>query len=83
VVHHVTGGTIPSYIGTDQLRDSRIRGDTLSIGTGGLRSCRRLIRVRQALAHERGIGQRAAGSQYLDAAMQRTRRLKCPQQKQT
>ena len=46
VVHHVTGGTIPSYIGTDQLRDYRIRGDTLSIGVGEIRSCRRLIRVR-------------------------------------
>lgn len=46
VVHHVTGGTIPEYIGTDQRRDYRIRGDTLSIGVGVLPSCRRLIRVR-------------------------------------
>jgi hypothetical protein len=46
VVHHVTGGTIPSYIGTDQPRDYRIRGDTLSIGVGKPPSCRRLIRVR-------------------------------------
>lgn len=46
VVHHVKGGTIPSYIGTDQPRDYRIRGDTLTIGVGKLPSCRRLIRVR-------------------------------------
>lgn len=46
VVHHVTGGTIPSYIGTDQHRDYRIRGDTLSIGVGVPPACRRLIRVR-------------------------------------
>lgn len=46
VVHHVKGGTIPSYIDTDQHRDYRIRGDTLSIGVGVLPSCRRLIRVR-------------------------------------
>jgi hypothetical protein len=46
VVHHVTGGTIPSYVGTDQLRDYRMRGDTLSIGVGDILSCRRLIRVR-------------------------------------
>jgi hypothetical protein len=46
VVHHVVGGTIPDYIGTDQRRDYRIRGDTLSIGVGEKLSCRRLIRVR-------------------------------------
>ncbi len=46
VVHHVAGGTIPGYIGTDQRRDYRIRGDTLSIGVGVLPACRRLIRVR-------------------------------------
>lgn len=46
VVHHVAGGTIPAYVGTDQLRDYRIRGDTLSIGVGALPACRRLIRVR-------------------------------------
>ena len=46
VVHHVTGGTIPDYIGTDQRRDYRIRGDTLAIGVAPLPSCRRLIRVR-------------------------------------
>src|SRR5687767_3415703 len=32
VVHHVEGGTLPDYIGTDQLRSFSIRGDTLSIG---------------------------------------------------
>lgn len=46
VVHHVTGGTIPDYVGTDQRRDYRIRGDTLSIGVGPVPACRRLIRVR-------------------------------------
>jgi lipocalin-like protein len=46
VVHHVEGGTLPSYIGTDQLRVYRIRGDTLTIG--GSRAtwpCRILLRV--------------------------------------
>ncbi len=46
VVHHVTGGTIPSYVGTEQRRDFRIRGDTLSIGVAPVPACRRLIRVR-------------------------------------
>jgi len=46
VIHHVTGGTIPSYIGTDQRRNYRLRGDTLSIGGGEPWSCRKLIRVR-------------------------------------
>jgi hypothetical protein len=46
VVHHVTGGTIPSYVGTDQRRDYRIRGDTLSIGASSVPACRRLVRVR-------------------------------------
>lgn len=46
VVHRVTGGTIPSYIGTDQPRNYRIRGDTLSIGGDEPWSCRRLVRVR-------------------------------------
>ena len=32
VVHHVQGGTIIDYIGTDQVRRYRITGDTLSIG---------------------------------------------------
>ena len=47
VVHHVQGGTIPSYIGTDQPHLYQIRGDTLTIG--GSRNtwpCRALIRVR-------------------------------------
>ncbi len=46
VVHHVQGGTIPEYIGTDQPRTYRIRGDTLSIGSPPVPGCRRLIRVR-------------------------------------
>jgi hypothetical protein len=46
VVHHVTGGTIPSYIGTDQHRQYRIRADTLSIGGIDPSSCRKLVRVR-------------------------------------
>lgn len=46
VVHHVTGGTIPSYIGTDQRRNYRFRGDTLSIGGDDPWSCRKLVRVR-------------------------------------
>ena len=45
VVHHVAGGTLPSYIGTDQVRRFRITGDTLSIG-GRLLPCRVLLRVR-------------------------------------
>ncbi len=46
VVHHVRGGTSPSFIGTDQVRVYRIRGDTLAIG-GSRRTwpCRVLIRV--------------------------------------
>jgi len=46
VIHHVTGGTIPSYIGTDQPRNYRIRADTLSIGGAEPWSCRKLARVR-------------------------------------
>lgn len=46
VVHRVRGGTIPSYIGTDQPRNYWIRGDTLSIGGGEPWSCRKLVRVR-------------------------------------
>ena len=46
VVHHVRGGTIPAYIGTDQRRNFRFRGDTLSIGDREPRSCRKLVRVR-------------------------------------
>jgi len=45
VVHHVQGGTLPNYIGTDQLRTYHIRGDTLSIGAPSF-PCRVLIRVR-------------------------------------
>lgn len=44
VVHHVEGGTLPNYIGTDQRRGYRIRGDTLSIGDPPF-PCRVLIRV--------------------------------------
>lgn len=46
VVHRVKGGTIPSYIGTDQPRNYWIRGDTLSIGGDAPWSCRKLVRVR-------------------------------------
>jgi Lipocalin-like domain len=46
VVHHVTGGTIPSYLGTDKPRNYRIRGDTLSIGGREPWGCRKLVRVR-------------------------------------
>jgi hypothetical protein len=45
VVHHVQGGTLPDYIGTDQFRTYRIRGDTLSIGAPPF-PCRVLIRAR-------------------------------------
>ncbi len=45
VVHHVEGGTLPNYIGTDQRRGYRIRGDTLSIGDPPF-PCRVLIRVK-------------------------------------
>jgi hypothetical protein len=45
VVHHVTGGTFPDYIGTDQPRRYVIRGDTLSIGAP-LFLCRVLIRAK-------------------------------------
>jgi hypothetical protein len=45
VVHHVQGGTLPDYIGTDQSRIYRIRGDTLSIGAPPF-PCRVLIRAR-------------------------------------
>ncbi len=46
VVHHVRGGTIPSYIGTDQRRNFRFRGDTLSISGDEPWSCRQLVRER-------------------------------------
>lgn len=48
VIHHVTGGTLPSYVGTDQPRRYHIRGangDTLAIGGVSMR-CRVLVRVR-------------------------------------
>lgn len=52
VIHHVTGGTVPSYIGTEQHRHYRIRPggpnapDTLSIGGNPLSlRCRQLIRI--------------------------------------
>jgi hypothetical protein len=44
VVHHVQGGTIMDYIGTDQVRRYRISGDTLSIGDTPL-PCRVLRRA--------------------------------------
>ena len=43
VVHHVQGGTITEYIGTDQMRKYQITGDTLSIGSTPL-PCRVLRR---------------------------------------
>ena len=45
VIHHVQGGTLPDYIGTDQPRRYSIRGDTLSIGAPPF-PCRVLIRVK-------------------------------------
>jgi hypothetical protein len=45
VVHHVEGGTLPAYIGTDQHRTYHIHGDTLSIGAPPY-PCRVLIRER-------------------------------------
>ena len=50
VVHHVVGGTIPSYTGTDQERVYRIRGDTLTIGGNRVTwPCRLLLRVKSAV----------------------------------
>lgn len=46
VVHHVVGGSIPGYIGTDQPRRFRIRGDTLSVSGDEPWGCRQLVRVR-------------------------------------
>ena len=46
VVHHVRGGTIPSYVGTDQRRNFRFRGDTLSISADETWGCRTLVRER-------------------------------------
>ena len=48
VVHHVLGGDIPQYIGTDQRRPYWIWGahrDSLSIGSRRGRACRLLVRV--------------------------------------
>lgn len=45
VIHHVQGGTFPLYVGTDQRRSYRVRGDTLSIGAT-LFPCRVLIRAK-------------------------------------
>ncbi len=45
VVHHVRGGSIPTYIGTDQRRNFRFRGDTLSISEHEPWACRKLVRV--------------------------------------
>jgi lipocalin-like protein len=47
VVHHVEGGTLPSYIGTDQSRVYRIRGDTLTLGgSPSTWHCRAFLRVK-------------------------------------
>jgi hypothetical protein len=46
VVHHVRGGTIPGYNGSDQRRNFRFRGDTLSISEHDPWACRKLVRVR-------------------------------------
>lgn len=46
IVHHVKGGTIPSYVGTNQRRNVRFRGDTLSVGADEPWSCRKLVRER-------------------------------------
>jgi Lipocalin-like domain len=47
VVHHVQGGTAPSFVGSDQSRLFQIRGDTLTIGASRRTwSCRVLLRVR-------------------------------------
>jgi hypothetical protein len=41
IVHHVEGGTLPNYIGTDQVRPFRLAGDSLIIGDG--KTWRRLL----------------------------------------
>ena len=47
VVHHIEGGTFPSYIGTNQPRQYRLRGDTLTIGgSPATWPCRLFVRVR-------------------------------------
>ncbi len=46
VVHHVQGGTSPRFIGTDQERVYRLRGDTLTIGGSRVTwPCRLLLGV--------------------------------------
>jgi hypothetical protein len=46
VVHRVEAGTLPSYIGTNQPRVYRIRGDTLTIGgSTATWPCRVLVRA--------------------------------------
>ena len=45
VIHHVSGGTLPSFIGTDQPRLYQVRGDTLTLGGSRLTwPCRVLLR---------------------------------------
>ena len=44
VVHHVTGGSLPSYINTDQRRPFQLKGDTLTIG--GVRTAPNGVRMR-------------------------------------
>lgn len=49
VIHHVLGGTIPRYVGTDQPRQFRIWGanaDSLTIGGPAVFHCRLLTRIR-------------------------------------
>lgn len=41
VTHHVEGGSLPEYTGTDQVRPVRIDGDRLEIGDG--RTWRRIL----------------------------------------
>ncbi|MFN8573948.1 MAG: lipocalin-like domain-containing protein [Gemmatimonadaceae bacterium] len=49
VIHHVQGGTFPSYNGTEQARVYRIRGDSLTIGSSQVTwPCRLLLRVRSS-----------------------------------
>ena len=45
VIHHVEGGTVAAYIGTNQLRRYKITGDTLQIGDA-VNPCCRLVHER-------------------------------------
>lgn len=48
VVHHVLGGTLPEYVGTEQPRVYSIwgaQGDSLTIGGVRARACRLLVRI--------------------------------------